>query len=175
MGDQADRINEDGQVAELLGEEYDLYNGSPPHELQDTSALAAIQAMPNISRQQRRVYLYIRNVGPATDDELEVALHISHQAVSARRRELVLKGLLRNSGKRRRTRRNRLATVWEVGLELTSGDKGTPAVVVPSKEELRLAIKGLQDAMRCARSNGHKFMHGVEIAKLGNWLKAIAR
>jgi hypothetical protein len=48
-----------------------------------------------------------------TDDELEQATGWRHQTVSARRRELVLLGKVKDSGKRRPTRSGRSATVWE--------------------------------------------------------------
>jgi len=48
----------------------------------------------------------------ATDDEIEVALGMRHQTASARRRDLVLSGLAKDSGKRRKTRSGRSATVW---------------------------------------------------------------
>lgn len=51
-------------------------------------------------------------LGGATDDELEAYLQIRHQTLSARRRELVQKGYIEASGKRRKTRSGRSATVW---------------------------------------------------------------
>jgi len=50
-----------------------------------------------------------------TDDELEVELGLSHQNVSARRRGLVLKNRVHDSGEERRTRSGRSATVWLAG------------------------------------------------------------
>ena len=47
-----------------------------------------------------------------TDDELEVRLELLHQTASARRRALVQKGLLVDSGETRPTRSGRQATVW---------------------------------------------------------------
>jgi hypothetical protein len=51
----------------------------------------------------------------ATDDEIEIATGLSHQNASARRRELVLRGALKPSGLRRRTRTGRTAAVWVEG------------------------------------------------------------
>jgi len=53
-----------------------------------------------------------RNGRGATDDEIEKALGLRHQTVSARRRELVLDGKVSASGEERKTRSGRLATVW---------------------------------------------------------------
>lgn len=158
--------------------DYDCYDGVPPHEdSQDTSAIAAVLAMPNVSKLQRKVLAHIaaRKWHGATDDELEVALKLSHQTVSARRRELVMKGLLRNSGRTRRTRRDRLAVVWELGLELVEQGKDTPALYVPTKEEMRLGIDGLYAALQHAKKHGHRFTNTEEMGKLGAWLKAISR
>jgi len=47
-----------------------------------------------------------------TDDELEQELGWLHQTLSARRRELVQKGFVKDSGKKRPTRSGRGATVW---------------------------------------------------------------
>jgi len=61
-----------------------------------------------------RVYEYIASQGElgATDDEIELALTMKHQTASARRRELVLKGDIIDSGKTRVTSSGRKATVW---------------------------------------------------------------
>lgn len=48
----------------------------------------------------------------ATDDEIEQQLDMIHQTASARRRTLVLRGLVCDSGTTRKTRRKRHATVW---------------------------------------------------------------
>ena len=48
----------------------------------------------------------------ATDEELERRLSMRHQTVSARRRELVLMGRVKDSGVKRRTTSGRKAVVW---------------------------------------------------------------
>ena len=48
----------------------------------------------------------------ATDEELERRLNMKHQTVSARRRELVLMGRVKDSGVKRRTTSGRKAVVW---------------------------------------------------------------
>ena len=48
----------------------------------------------------------------ATDDEVEFVTGMKHQTASARRRELVLKGEVVDSGRRRPTRSDCPATVW---------------------------------------------------------------
>ena len=47
-----------------------------------------------------------------TDEELEQILEWRHQTVSARRRELVLEGAVKDSGRKRPTTSGRNATIW---------------------------------------------------------------
>ncbi len=106
--------------------QYDLYDGLPPHVDSDTSRQAAEQIEPSTGRLQGLVLDEIRDSGGhgRTDDELEVVLSLRHQTASARRRELVLKGLVRDSGRRRPTRSGRQAVVWLAGDEETPVDEG---------------------------------------------------
>lgn len=93
---------------------YDLYGGTPPHERQsDTSLAAAVSILPHVGTYQRMVYDWIAGQGPrgATDDEIELALGLRHQSASARRRELVLLGVLERVGTRP-TRSGRQAVIW---------------------------------------------------------------
>lgn len=48
-----------------------------------------------------------------TCDEVEIVTGLKHQTASARIRELALKGLIKDSGKRRLTRSGRKAVVYE--------------------------------------------------------------
>jgi hypothetical protein len=80
----------------------------------DTSLAAAAAAEPGAATVRGLVLYYIRRdaeVG-ATDDEIEEELGMRHQTVSARRRELVLQGFIKDSGERRQTRSGRKAIVW---------------------------------------------------------------
>ena len=90
------------------------YAGSTPFVRESDTSLAAAQAaLPNAGTKRREVYDQILNRGGLIDDEIEVILAMRHQTVSARRRELVLLGLVGDSGKKRRTRSSRFAVVWE--------------------------------------------------------------
>ncbi|MGB0600519.1 MAG: hypothetical protein ACPGLY_27900 [Rubripirellula sp.] len=79
----------------------------------DTSREAA-ESMRGKTAALRNVILgFIRRTGGATCDEIEVALVLTHQTASARVTELHKKHMLIvDSGKRRKTRRNRNAVVW---------------------------------------------------------------
>lgn len=92
-----------------------LYAGAPPSEVTSETSVAAASSMKQASNTIReQVFDVIRLRGGATDDELEVALQMRHQTVSARRRELVLLGRVKPSGQRRITRSGRAAEVWTV-------------------------------------------------------------
>lgn len=56
--------------------------------------------------------LFERGGYGATDDEMEIYLDMRHQTASARRRDLVIAGLVKESGERRKTRSGRTANVW---------------------------------------------------------------
>jgi len=81
----------------------------------DTSEEAAESLSPQLlNRLESIVLRCIRMAGlrGATDDEIEVACGLRHQTASARRRELVKRGLVGDSTSRRFTRSGRRATVW---------------------------------------------------------------
>ena len=91
------------------------YKGKPPSVRgSDTSHAAAESMRSSAPPLRERVLKLIRNAGSRglTDDEIEVITGLRHQTASARRRELVLAGKVRDSGGRRRTRSGRGATVW---------------------------------------------------------------
>ena len=61
-----------------------------------------------------KVYGFIKDSGPygATDEELQMVLDMNPSTQRPRRVELVEKGLVKDSGKKRKTKSNRLAVVW---------------------------------------------------------------
>lgn len=76
---------------------------------------AAAESMERGAGRLRAIVLdaiRLAGVAGATCDELEHALILTHQTCSARVRELVLGGHVLDSGKRRKTRSGRAATVW---------------------------------------------------------------
>ena len=70
----------------------------------DTSEQAAQTIDASSMRRKVRSYVDSQGASGATCDEVEVALEMRHQTASARVRELVLRGELRDSGARRPTR-----------------------------------------------------------------------
>ena len=91
------------------------YAGNLPHvRASKTSEAAAARATPGAQSNRRMIFEFLQRVGGATDDEIEEMFALLHQTASARRRELVLRGMVRDSGHRRPTRSGSEATVWEV-------------------------------------------------------------
>jgi len=87
-----------------------------PHSDDDTSRSAAKRIVPHLARLETLVLEAIREAGPAglCDHEVEHKTGLCHQTASARRRELVLKGLVVDSGIRRKTASGRDAKAWRV-------------------------------------------------------------
>jgi len=107
----SERLNEIGGLPMFDAQPY---GGLPGHVADsDTSRDAAVSMLPNVGTKRRVIYDWLVDF-PSTDDELEAATGWRHQTVSARRRELVMLGLVVDSGKRRETSSGRAATVWEV-------------------------------------------------------------
>jgi hypothetical protein len=107
----SERLNEIGGLPMF---DVQPYGGIPGHVTSSkTSREAAISMLPNVGTKRRVIYDLLASA-PSTDDELEAATGWRHQTVSARRRELVMLGLVVDSGKRRETSSGRAATVWEV-------------------------------------------------------------
>lgn len=67
-----------------------------------------------LSRMQTKMLKLIRRAGKRgrTDDELQVVMRLGSQTQTPRRRELVLRNRIKDSGYKRRTRKDCLATIW---------------------------------------------------------------
>jgi len=89
-----------------------------------TSAEAAERAEPRAETQRALVFRTIMVGRPGlvgmTDDEIHAALDMNPSTLRPRRIELQNRGLVEDSGEKRRTRSGRWATVWRA---------------VPAKEE----------------------------------------
>lgn len=85
----------------------------------DTSAAAYARILPRAPADRRKV-LAVLGAGPATCDELEQALRLSHQTCSARCCELRADGSIVDSGERRPTRSGSKATVWRLATPTTT-------------------------------------------------------
>jgi hypothetical protein len=87
-----------------------------PFSDDETSRSAAKRIVPHLARLENLVLEAIRAAGDAglCDHELEKCTGLQHQTASARRRELVIRGLIEDSGLRRDTPSGRSAKAWRV-------------------------------------------------------------
>ncbi len=81
-----------------------------------TSREAAELAVPLSGKYRLKVLLHLQSRGEegSTDEEMQLALEMNPSTQRPRRGELVTKGLVRDSGVRRKTRTGRAAVVWVV-------------------------------------------------------------
>jgi hypothetical protein len=100
---------------------YDLYGGLPPHSDGETSLEAAKALLPRVTKLGKKVYARLREA-PSTSKELEAGLGWEHETVSARIRELVLKGRVVWSGEVRKNPSGRNAKVWRVTTRAERGE-----------------------------------------------------
>lgn len=151
-------------------------SGAPFVRGSDTSKAAAASIEEHAKTLESMVFDLVRQSGDRglTDDELEVLTQLSHQTVSARRRTLVLKRMLRDGGQRRRTRSKRMATVWILGQDFRAVEgvlhKAPPR---PSEEELAAVVAEIRGLVRDAKANGYVPSDGLQ--KLGRWLLHLAK
>lgn len=88
----------------------------PPANFRPTSQIAAEQIKPCAGTLRARVLSFIESTGQAgaTDIEIQDALSMEGNTERPRRGELLKIGLIRDSGRTRKTRSGRAAVVWEV-------------------------------------------------------------
>lgn len=94
----------------------ELYSGEPPHRGVDTSVAAAQSMLEAATTLQSKVYRAVRSRGVdgMTDEEIQSALSLRIPTEVARRRELVLLGVLEDTKRRRPNASGRDAIVWRV-------------------------------------------------------------
>jgi len=84
--------------------------GLARHDHPDTSHAAAASVS---GKNRQRVFLVVQaRVLGATDEEIQVATGINPNSQRPRRVELVDRGYIKDSGRRRKTRSGRSAIVW---------------------------------------------------------------
>jgi hypothetical protein len=161
----------------MMGTDHEPNAGTIPFvEGSDTSEAAGRSIVQRERTDEQRVLQYIVSKGPygATDWELERDLRMKHQTASARRKGLVIKHLVCDSGMRRPTNSKRMATVWIAG----AGDSlvGAPndRATRPTKDELQAALECFKKLADHSRATGGPAVID-EVQKVGRWLKWIAR
>jgi predicted transcriptional regulator len=80
--------------------------------LGDTSFQARLSIEPILSQLEAIVLKALRDNNGLTCDELERITRLKHQTASARLRELVVRGLVYDTGVKRKTSSGRAACVW---------------------------------------------------------------
>lgn len=90
------------------------YPDAPGHRNVDTSMAAADAMAPKLGRLQRMARAAIRDAGAdgLTADELAARLELDRASIRPRTSELKRKGLIRDSGRRRRNASGKAAIVW---------------------------------------------------------------
>ncbi len=132
----------------------------------DTSEDAAASMGVHLARLERVVFSHITKRGAhgCTDEELERATGLKHQSLCARRRMLVQRGLVQDSGRRRVNLTGRSAVVWVMtgasGVELPSPPKP------PSWSAALVAARSIQIAYRIAG-----MVYPPELLQLLTWVR----
>lgn len=90
------------------------YPDAPGHQAVDTSNAAAHAIAPKLGRLQLMAETMIREAGwvGLTADELAERLGMDRWSIQPRTTELKRKGLIRDSGQRRRNSSGKVAIVW---------------------------------------------------------------
>lgn len=93
------------------------YPDAPGHRRVETSCRAAEQLAPRLGRLQQMAATAIRDAGldGLTADELAAVLKLDRWSIQPRTTELLRKGLIRDSGRRRANVTGRQAIVWVAG------------------------------------------------------------
>lgn len=88
--------------------------GLPPHNHTDTSQAAAAQVAPRAGTTRHHILVLIRDSGGdgRTIDEIDAITDLGSGTVCPRVNELSKGGLIRDSGRRRNTRKGSPAKVW---------------------------------------------------------------
>ena len=86
---------------------------APYQHHSDTSFRAAEKIEPSCGNLEWEVLDFMRRFGGMTDAEMQNLLGMGGSTQRPRRVSLVEKGLVRDSGTKRKTTAGRLATVWE--------------------------------------------------------------
>ncbi len=113
-----------------------------------TSAAAAASMTTHVGPLEAKVLRLIKKNGKhgATDSEVETTLGLRHQTASARRRTLVLKGLVKDSGLTRKTQSGRQAVVWILGVDDVEEGVSSGRPPRPTDEEILAAVKAIKPA-----------------------------
>lgn len=85
-----------------------------PHQRHSETSKQAAEQVVNAGTLRQAVLDHLATVGPSTDEQMQIALHMNPSTQRPRRIELVNMGLVRDSGLTTKTNSGRLAVVWEL-------------------------------------------------------------
>jgi len=83
-----------------------------PHSA--TSYAAAVEILETADTLRAKVYRFIRDAGHATDEQIQDGLTMNPSTQRPRRIELLEAGIIRDSGRKAKTKSGRDAVVWEL-------------------------------------------------------------
>jgi hypothetical protein len=147
--------------------------GVPHVQGSDTSEAAAASVEEALNRLEGQVLTCLKGRGDsgATDDEIEQLTGMAHQTASARRRTLVLKGLVKDSGQRRKTRSGRSAAVWVLGRDDSEVDPVQDSKR-PTDDQIFKALHDVTHAVLVANKQGG-FEPSKDLRVVWKWLNNI--
>jgi hypothetical protein len=111
----------------------------------------------------------------ATDYEIEIVLGLIHQTASARRNKLVEKGLVCDSGMKRKTGTGCSATVWILGTGGVLIGPPNDRIRRPKSSEIVVALDTILLLMDHAEQTKGPFVDIPELLAVGEWLRWISR
>ena len=144
-----------------------------------STSQAAAQSLTSatLAHLERVVFEEIEKAGPlgCTDKELEDRCQLSHESTSARRRKLVEKGLVKDSGSKRKSPAGREVSIWVLGKEnfVRPGPDQPMRHAKPSKKELETALAELRQLMRAMQATG-SYVPSPAFVKFGKWVVDLA-
>jgi hypothetical protein len=142
----------------------------------ETSRDAALSKEETYKIDEAKILALLKAVGEhgATDYEIETATRMRQSSTSARRGGLVQKGLVRDSGLKRKTFTGRYATVWILGTGQAVKGSGNERVPRPSPQKIKAALASIDRIFQHAETH-HGPQPDVEVHEVLRWLSKLAR
>lgn len=95
-----------------------LFDSVPYQRHSITSQEAATEIVGSVASLRRKVYELIEKSGPLTDEEIQTMLSMNPSTQRPRRIELVERGVVCDSGEKKKTKSGRWAVAWTVSRKV---------------------------------------------------------